>query len=177
MNKKTFLPSAGEIASVALMIALLVVAQVALGFVAGVEVVTPLLLAYSYVFGAKRGIIAAFGFVLLRQFVWGFYPTVLVLYALYFPLFALFWGSVGRKLKKLWLIAIVATLCSCLFTWIDNVITPLMLSCTWKQTTLYWYASLPVMGLQMLCTAATVSLLFIPLSKTFEKVKKLQQNN
>lgn len=89
--------AAHAIATCAVMTALLIAVQYALGFVPGVELVTVFLLAFCYVFGAKYGVIVATAFSLLRCFVWGFYPNIIVLYLIYFNVFALLFGLLGGR--------------------------------------------------------------------------------
>ena len=89
--------AAHAIATCAVMTALLIAVQYALGFVPGVELVTVFLLAFCYVFGAKYGVIVATAFSLLRCFVWGFYPNIIVLYLIYFNAFALLFGLLGGR--------------------------------------------------------------------------------
>ncbi|MBO5224785.1 MAG: hypothetical protein J6C23_09785, partial [Clostridia bacterium] len=60
-----------------LYVALLIVAQLALSALAGVEVVTVLLLAFCFVRGVKQGVVVATAFSLIRCFVFGFTPNVL----------------------------------------------------------------------------------------------------
>jgi hypothetical protein len=176
MNR--FLGSAKEIANIALMSALLLGGQFVLSQVGGIEVVTVLLLTYSYSFGAKRGMCVAVCFVALRNFIFGFYITVFILYIVYYPLFALFWGTVGRRIKNLWAITLVATICTLLFTVLDNVITPLFnffspsVSWNFKATYFYWLASVPFAIIQCACTIITVALLFKPLTKVFDTINK-----
>lgn len=79
------------------MTALLLGGQSVLQPVSGVEVVTVLLLTFSYSFGWKRGVPVAVCFSFLRCFLFGFYPYVIVLYLLYFPPFALLFGILGKK--------------------------------------------------------------------------------
>lgn len=88
--------TAQQIAAAALMTALLIGGQVALGLVAGIEIVTVLLLCYAYAFGPVMGMLTAIAFSLLRCFVWGFYPSVIVLYLIYYTLFALLFGLLGN---------------------------------------------------------------------------------
>ncbi len=87
-----------QIALSAVMCALLLVAQFVLSFVPGVEIVTALLLSFCVVFGWKCGMLAATSFSLLRCFLFGFYPNVILLYLIYFNLFALFFGTAGRRI-------------------------------------------------------------------------------
>ena len=94
--------SARHIAAAAVMTALLIGAQVALSPVAGVEVVTVLLAAFAFSCGAGAGALVAVAFSLLRCFIWGFYPSVIVLYLVYYPLFALIFGALGRVKEGAW---------------------------------------------------------------------------
>lgn len=88
--------TAKKIAYCAVMTALLTGAQVALGFVSGVEIVTLLLACFAACAGVACGVITAICFCLLRCFIWGFYPNVIILYLIYFPLFALIFGLLGH---------------------------------------------------------------------------------
>ncbi len=94
--------SARHIAAAAVMTALLIGAQVALSPVAGVEVVTVLLAAFAFSCGAGAGALVAVAFSLLRCFIWGFYPSAIVLYLVYYPLFALIFGALGRVKEGAW---------------------------------------------------------------------------
>lgn len=67
-----------------------------MGFVAGVEVVTVLLLSFAFIFGVRCGVLTAVSFSVLRCFLWGFYPSVIILYLIYFPLFAFLFGLLGK---------------------------------------------------------------------------------
>lgn len=78
------------------MCAVLIAGQLALGWLAGVEIVTVLLLCFSVCFGAICGVITAVAFSLLRCLIWGFYPAVVILYLIYYPLFALVFGLLGK---------------------------------------------------------------------------------
>ncbi len=88
--------SSHDIAYIAVMTALLIGGQLLFSAIAGVEIVTALFGCFCYVFGRKRGMLTATAFSLLRCFVFGFYPSVLVLYLVYFNLFAFVAGSCKR---------------------------------------------------------------------------------
>lgn len=88
--------TAKKIAYCAAMTALITGAQVLLGFVSGVEIVTLLLACFSACAGVACGVITALAFCLLRCFIWGFYPNVMLLYLIYYPLFAAIFGLLGR---------------------------------------------------------------------------------
>ena len=87
---------AKDVAYPALMSALLVGGQYLFSFVAGVEIVTALLACFSAAFGVKRGVLCAVSFSLLRCFLFGFVPNVIVLYLIYYPAFAAAFGGLGK---------------------------------------------------------------------------------
>ena len=175
-RKNVAVRSAKECAYLAVFVALTIASQLVLSFVPGVEVVTVLFVSYAFTFGWKRGMAAATAFSLLRQVVFGIYPTVLVLYLLYYNALALTFGLLGRKMridvKTLWKVALIACVCTVCFTMIDNVLTPLWYGYSEKATRLYFYASLPFMLPQVVCTAITVVVLFLPLKQAFALIKK-----
>ena len=89
--------TARKLTACALMTALLIAVQVALGFAAGVELVTVLFLVFCHTFGARCGTAVAVAFSILRCILWGFYPNVVLLYLVYYTLFALLFGSLGGR--------------------------------------------------------------------------------
>ncbi len=175
-SSKTRLQTGKECAYLAVFVALVIAAQLTLSVIPGVEVVTLLFVAYASVFGTKRGVIAATAFSLLRQLIFGFFPTVLILYLVYYNLLTLLFGWLGRKgeitLRSLWKYILIACLCTVCFTLLDNIITPIWYSYSAKATKLYFIASLPFVLPQVICTAATVGLLYLPLQKAFKMVKR-----
>lgn len=178
--KKRAARSAKECAFIAVFVALIICAQFALSFVPGVEIVTLLFVVFSFSMGIRRGVISALAFAFLRQIVFGFAPTVLILYLIYFPLLSLTFGMLGHKIKNplkfLLLIVLVACLCTVVFTMIDNVLTPLWYGYGEKSTRLYFMASLPFMIPQVICTAISVGCLFYPLHKIFINLKTKLEN-
>lgn len=78
------------------MCALLIDGQYVFSFVVGVEIVTVLLISFACAFGVRRGIICAVAFSLLRCLLYGFYPTVIILYLIYYPLLAAVFGGLGH---------------------------------------------------------------------------------
>ena len=195
-NKKVrFSFSARNIAVIAVTVALLIGGQFALSFVAGVEIVTLLLCAFCFVFGVRRGVITAFAFALLRCFVFGFDPSALLLYVIYYPLFALISALCGKlfskvtnrikneenglKRRKTWVYllfvaGLTAVVCAmtCGFTMLDNVITPLMMGFGDASRRLYIYNSLPTMAAHVVCVGVEIVLLFLPVHKIFTNVKE-----
>ena len=168
--------TAKELAQLAVFVALVIAAQFVLSFVPGVEIVTVLFVSYAFVYGIRRGMLAATAFALIRQLLFGFYPTVLILYLLYFNGLSALFGWLGKKvkspLKHLWWITLLACLCTACFTLTDNILTPLWYRYTEKATRAHFIASLPVAFSQIVCTAVTVGLLFFPLQKVFCLLKR-----
>ena len=171
-NKNSSGYTAKECALLAAFIAILIAVQAVLSAIPGVELVTVLFVCYSYVLGAKKGMIAATAFSLLRQILFGFFPTVLFLYLIYYNLLTLAFGLLGKakneKLKRLPILVSGACLGTLLFTVIDCVITVLWYDYGKKAALAYVYASLPFMIPQIICTAVSVALLFYPLIKVFK---------
>ncbi len=179
--------TAKHLSVIAVTVALLIGGQFVLSFAAGIEIVTPILCVFCIVFGVKDGVVAAVAFSLLRCLIFGFYPTVIVLYCIYFPLFALVTALYGKLLNKVFndengytkglktlsfilLIVICVVLTAC-FTMIDNVITPLMLGFGEASAKAYFYSSLPTLALHCSNASITVSFLFFPLYNAVNYLK------
>ena len=168
--------SGKECAYLAVFVALVIAGQLAFSAVPGVEIVTVLFVSYAFVFGVRRGMIAATAFALLRQLLFGFSPTVLVLYLVYFNGLTAVFGALGRVVKKpllaLWWIVIVACVCTACFTMMDNLITPIWYGFSERAAKVYFMASLPIMLPQIICTALSVGVIFLPLQRVFLLVRK-----
>lgn len=161
---------ARDVALIATQTALLIAVQFALSFVAGIELVTLFLAAFCFAFGYKKGIITAIAFSLLRCLLFGFFPTVIVLYLVYYPLYSAVLAFLGKlpykndalKLACVTAVCLVMTVC---FTMLDNLIAPLIMDMKEKAWRAYFAASLPVMATHLVNVAATVGILFLPLLK------------
>ena len=176
-KKQSALRGVGYVAVVAVFTALLLAAQYALWFVKGVELVTVLLLVFSYRFGVRCGVLSAVAFSLLRCLLFGFFPNVVLLYLLYYPLFAACFGLLGNALHRRtgvrvqMLLTVLAVLLTALFTLLDDALTPLLYGYTKEAALAYFLASLPTMAVQTACAAVTVLLLFRPLLFVLKRVK------
>ena len=176
-RRRAFRRGAGYAAVVAVFTALLLAAQYALWFVKGVELVTVLLLVFSYRFGVRCGVLSAVAFSLLRCLLFGFFPNVVLLYLLYYPLFAACFGLLGNALHRRtgvrvqMLLTVLAVLFTALFTLLDDAVTPLLYGYTKEAALAYFLASLPTMAVQTACAAVTVLLLFRPLLFILKRVK------
>lgn len=176
IRQKTKGINAKDCAFIAVFVALVIAAQLVLSVVPGVELVTVMFVAFSFAFGVKRGVIAATAFAFLRQIVFGVFPTVLVLYLIYFNLLACVFGTLGWKVKPtvknlVWLTT-VACLCTVGFTMIDNILTPLWYGYTPRAAEAYFFASFSFMIPHLVCTAASVGVLFLPLERIFKWIKR-----
>lgn len=165
--------TAKKCALLAVFVAVVIVAQMVFSAIPGVEIVTVLFVAYSFSVGWKRGMLAATAFSLLRQIIFGFFPTVLILYLVYYNLLTFAFGMLGKKIKKpvkyLPFIVLLACLGTVFFTIFDNILTPLWYGYSKRATELYFFSSLPFMIPQVICTAISVTCLFLPLWKIFKR--------
>ena len=170
-ENKSLVFTGRECAYAAIFVALTIAAQLALSAIPGVEIVTLLFVAYAFTLGTARGMICATAFSLIRQLIFGFYPTVLLLYLIYYNVLCMVFGVLGKCLKEplkfLWLIVVIACICTILFTMMDCVITPLWYGYTKRATEIYFKAALGFMIPQVICTAITITLLFLPFRKVF----------
>lgn len=166
-----------DIVRIALCAAMLIGGQLALSGVSGVEIITVLLLCFCYTYGARHGVATAITFSLLRCFIFGFYINVVVLYVIYYTLFALFFGWLGSRLgdklsfPKVLLVIASAMMFTVFFTLLDDVITPLMFGFSKNAANAYFFASLYAVIPQTVCTAITVWVFFVPLTKVISKLK------
>ena len=176
MRDKNGAYTAKECAFLAVFVAVVIVAQLAFSAVPGVELVTVLFAAYSFSAGRKKGMLSATAFSLLRMLIFGFFPSVLILYLIYYNLLSFTFGALGRRIKNpiktLPVLVIVACLGTALFSVLDNIITPLWYGYSAQATRAYFFASLPFMIPQVICVAISVSTLFLPLWKVFKAFYK-----
>ena len=165
-----------SIVRVAMCVALLIGGQFALSSISGIEIVTVMMLCFCLCYGIRTGVAIATTFSLLRCMFFGFQINVVVLYLIYYNLFALFFGFLGKRFSgKLSLLKIAAVVASALvftvlFTLLDDVITPLIFAFHPNAAKVYFYQSLYAMIPQTVCTLVTVSVLFAPLTKVIKKI-------
>ncbi|MDE6791332.1 MAG: hypothetical protein K2J61_06375 [Clostridia bacterium] len=172
--------TAKDIALIGIYTALLIGGQFALSGISGVEIVTVLLLGFAYYFGVVRGLLVANAFSLLRCFIFGFFPNVIILYLVYYNLFVLLFGLLGRrfkraaKLKIFVVLTLTAALMTVFFTALDDVITPLYYGLSLNAAKAYAVASLVAVIPQTICSLVTVSLILPVLLRIFFKVCPLK---
>ena len=164
------------IVRVAMSVALLIAVQIALSAISGVELVTVILLCLSFCYGIRTGLAIATTFSLLRCFYFGFDIKIILLYLIYYDIFALFFGWLGRRfdgkvtLLRLGIIVSIAAVFTVMFTMLDNALTVLMFGLRGNAITVYCLQSLTAMVPQTICTLVTVSLLFTPLVRVIRRI-------
>lgn len=160
---------------VAICVAMLIGVQLALSAVSGIELVTAMLLCMCFCYGSRTGMTIATVFSILRCFVFGFQVNVLVLYLLYYNLFAFFFGWLGARftgritLAKRIIIVAAAMVFTVCFTLLDDVITPLLYGFHANAAKVYFLQSLTALVPQTICALVTVSVLFTPLTRVIRK--------
>ncbi|MBE6974416.1 MAG: hypothetical protein E7436_02880 [Ruminococcaceae bacterium] len=164
------------IVRVAVSVAILIGGQMALTALSGVEIVTVVLLSLCFVYGIRTGVAIATTFSLLRCFFFGFHINVLVLYLVYYNLFALFFGWLGGRfagnmsLLKNVVVVASAVVFTAMFTLLDDVITPVISGFGANATKVYFLQSLTAMVPQCICAAVTVTALFEPLRRLLARL-------
>ena len=166
---------AKTVALISMCTALLIGGQYVLSGLVGVEIVTVLLLCFSYCFGCRMGIAIATAFSLLRCLFFGFFVNVVILYLIYYNLFALFFGWIGKKTAKLSypaktvIVTFSAMIFTSLFTLLDNILNIVLYSMNRNAAITYITSSIPAIVSQIICTLFTVSVLFAPLTTVIQK--------
>ncbi len=129
---------AKRVAVCAVAVALLIAVQFTLSMVPGVELVTVLLLCFCYAFGIYMGMITATCFSLLRCIIFGFYPNVLILYLVYYNVFALIFGILGKHRASPWLCIFIMICVSALSAYFAATGLPISILYQKKVTILLW---------------------------------------
>lgn len=161
-----------DVTVIAMYTALLIAAQYALSFAAGVEVVSAMIAVFAAVFGTKKGVILAVSFSVVRCLAFGFFPTVIVLYLVYFPLYAFVMSLPAKKnVDRIWVAVPLAAALTACFTLIDDVLTPLLMSFSKKAWSAYFYSSLPTMLTHVLSVTAGTLVLYAPLKILLTKIR------
>jgi len=170
MNKTKF------VVRVAMCVALLIAGQLALTAVSGIEIVTVMMLCFCYCYGIRSGLAIATTFSLVRCLIFGFQINVIVLYLIYYNLFALFFGWLGKRFagKVSFVKTVIVVACAVVFTvgftLLDDVITPLIYAFHPNAAKVYFLQSLYAMIPQSVCALVTVSVLFAPLTGVIKKI-------
>lgn len=168
---------ARNVTKVGICVAMLIGAQLALGGVWGIEIVSVLLLSFSFVLGISASLAIATTFSLLRCLIFGSYINVIILYLIYYNLFALYFACLGKRFafkmreKQLIITIVSAIIFTACFTLLDDIITPLFYGFTKSAAIAYFYASLYTMLTQTICVGISVAILFPPLTLILLKIQ------
>ena len=164
------------IVRVAMCVALLIGGQMVLSGISGIEIVTVLMLCFCYCYGIRHGIAIATTFSLLRCFLFGFQINVIVLYLVYYNLFAIYFGWLGRRfagkmsLLKTVIVVVSAVVLTVCFTLLDDIITPLIYAFHPNAARAYFFGSLYAVIPQSVCAAVTVAVCFPPLTAVIRRI-------
>lgn len=170
-TKESAVKSSKEVALIAVSCALLIGGQFALSAVAGVEIVTVLLASFAVVFGVKRGVLLAVAFSLVRCLIFGFFPSVIILYIIYYPLFALVCAlaSKGKYTCYSAVISVFAIILTAGFSFLSGLIDHLMYGVDfWAYMTFGVWVSVT----QIVCAAVTCFAFMPLLRRLFKDIKK-----
>ena len=168
--------SARDLARMSMCVAMLIGGQLVLSALSGIEIVTVLLLCFAFCYGWRDGVLIAVVFSVLRCFIFGFQVNVIILYLLYYPAFALFFGWLGKRLKgqikykELAIIIGSAILFTISFTMLDNVLSSLLFGLTAVGAKAYFLASLYTLVPHVACVTATVGIFFLPLTRVINRI-------
>jgi hypothetical protein len=158
--------------------ALLIITQYAFNAIKGVELVTLLFVTFCFTFGGVCGFLVAVAFCLLRCLIYGFFPSVVVLYLIYYPLLALAASALGKAIKKTpalkqtIIVTVFSVIFTIIFSAIDCVVTPLFYKFTASAWIAYIYQCAPVCLLQCVCVGFSIALLFPPLKRAVNHIKE-----
>ncbi|MBP3436803.1 MAG: hypothetical protein J6K61_02715 [Clostridia bacterium] len=164
-----------HIIRVALCVAMLIGGQMALSAIPGIEVVTILFLSFSVTYGVKDALAAGTVFSVLRCLIFGFYINVILLYLIYYNLFGLFFGLLGKRILnakpfwRLFTVSLLVLLFTALFTLLDNILSAVLFGFGKEAFFAYSLASLYTVIPQMLCAVATTAMFFLPLTKVMRR--------
>lgn len=169
--------AAKEISLVSIFTALLIGGQFVLSGITGIEVVTVLLLSFSFYFGIKRGLFVATAFSILRCFIFGFFLNIIILYLIYYNLFVVIFGLLGKRFDRAInkgrhaVLIVIALVMTVFFTILDNTIATFYYGYTWEVAKRYYLLSLTALVPQVVCTFMTVLLLLPILIKLYSLTK------
>ena len=123
------------------------------------------------------GLLVANAFSILRCFIFGFFLNVIILYLVYYNIFVIVFGLLGRRFKRKLslyshaIVIAVAVLMTAFFTLLDNAIATVYYSFTWEAAKRYYILSLTAVIPQVICTLVTVTLLLPVLLKIYSATK------
>lgn len=174
MKRKTISISVANIALVGVMAATLEAVKLALSALPNVELVSLLLALYSYVFGLV-GVLASVIFVAAEVLVWGLSSWV-ISYLIYWPLLALVFWLVGKKISNRFIITGIAVVMTFFFGILTSLVDIGLFSGYWSRFwdrfLIYYLRGVQFYVVHIVCNAVVFLILFKPLEALFKKLKK-----
>lgn len=156
-----------KVVKIAFLSALLIVAKELLFFIPNVEVVTLLLMAYTYTLGVKTSIYITIIFTIVQALI---YPPHMwiITYLIVWPLLVLLTSIMKKTKPNVLVLAILAALFGLSFGAIDSIINSFVYG---PKTFLpLWIRGLPWDIVHAISNYLTVLILFNPLSKSLAKI-------
>lgn len=173
MKKKTFSFSVTDIALTGVMAATLEAVKLALSALPNIELVSLLLALYGYVFGLS-GVLAAVIFVVAEILIWGL-NTWVISYLIYWPVFALLFWLIGKKISNRFAITGIAIVMTFLFGVLTSLIDIGLFSGYWdsffERFTIYYLRGVWYYVVHIVCNTVVFITLFKPLEALFRKLK------
>lgn len=176
-RKSTF--SVADIALTGVMAATLEAVKLALSALPNIELVSLLLALYSYVFGIS-GVLAAFIFVAAEILVWGL-NTWVISYLIYWPLLALLFWMISKRVSNRFAITGIAALMTFLFGVLTSLVDVGLFSGYWdrffERFMIYYLRGIWFYVVHIVCNVVVFITLFKPLEALFERLKKQFDKN
>lgn len=173
MKQKNFTFSVTDIALTGIMAATLEAVKLALSALPNIELVSLLLALYSYVFGLS-GVLAAVIFVGAEILIWGL-NTWVISYLIYWPLFALLFWLVGKKISNRFAITGIAVVMTFFFGVLTSLVDIGLFSGYWdsffERFTIYYLRGVWFYVTHIICNTVVFITLFKPLEALFKKLK------
>ncbi len=173
MKRKAFSFSVTDIALTGVMAATLEAVKLALSALPNVELVSLLLALYGYVFGLS-GVLAAVVFVAAEILIWGL-NTWVISYFIYWPLLALLFWLIGKKISNRFIITGIAVVMTFFFGILTSLVDVGLFSGYWnnffERFIIYYLRGTWFYVIHISCNAVVFITLFKPLEALFRKLK------
>lgn len=173
MKQKNFSFSVTDIALTGVMAATLEAVKLALSALPNIELVSLLLALYGYVFGLS-GVLAAIVFVVAEILIWGL-NTWVISYLIYWPLFALLFWIIGKKISNRFIITGIAVVMTFFFGVLTSLVDIGLFSGYWDRFfdrfAIYYLRGAWFYVAHIACNLVAFITLFKPLEALFKKLK------
>lgn len=178
MKQKSFSFSVIDIALTGVMAATLEAVKLAVSALPNVELVSLLLALYGYVFGLS-GVLAAVVFVAAEILVWGL-NTWVISYIIYWPLLALLFWLIGKKISNRFILTGIAVVMTFFFGILTSLVDIGLVSGYWdnfrERFMIYYLRGTWFYVTHIVCNAVVFITLFKPLESLFKRLKRQFEN-